>query len=115
VVVVITVRADFTGHCAPYPELADLLAANLVLVGPMTPDRLRRVIEAPARRVGIRVESALVEALVAEGANEPGGLSLLSTALVQLWQARDGEWLRFDAYQQSGGVRTAVARLAETS
>ena len=86
----ITVRADFTGHCAPYPELADLLAANLVLVGPMTADQLRRVIEAPARRVGIRVESSLVDALVAEVADEPGGLPLLSTALVQLWQARDG-------------------------
>ena len=90
VVVVVTVRADFTGHCAPYPELAGLLAANLVLVGPMTADQLRRVIEAPARRVGIRVESSLVDALVAEVANEPGGLPLLSTALVQLWQARDG-------------------------
>jgi WD40 repeat protein len=115
VVVVITVRADFTGHFAHYPELADLLAANLVLVGPMTADQLRRVIEAPARRVGIRVESSLVDALVAEVANEPGGLPLLSTALVQLWQTRDGEWLRFDAYQRTGGVRTAVARLAESS
>ena len=115
VVVVITVRADFTGHCAPYPELAGLLTANLVLVGPMTADQLRRVIEAPARRVGIRVESSLVDALVAEVANEPGGLPLLSTALLQLWQARDGGWLRFDAYERSGGVRTAVARLAESS
>jgi WD40 repeat protein/class 3 adenylate cyclase len=115
VVVVITIRADFTGDCAPYPELADLLAANLVLVGPMTADQLRRVIEAPARRVGIRVESSLVDALVAEVANEPGGLPLLSTALVQLWQAREEGWLRFDAYEHSGGVRTAVARLAESS
>jgi WD40 repeat protein/class 3 adenylate cyclase len=115
VVVVITVRADFTGHCAPYPELADLLAANLVLVGPMTADQLRRVIEAPARRVGIRVESALLDALVTEVANEPGGLPLLSTALVQLWKDRDGEWLRLDTYERSGGVRTAVARLAESS
>jgi WD40 repeat protein/class 3 adenylate cyclase len=115
VIVVITIRADFTGHCAPYPDLADLLAANLVLVGPMTADQLRRVIEAPARRVGLRVESALIDALVGEVVDEPGGLPLLSTALVQLWQARDGGWLRLDAYQESGGVRTAVARLAEAS
>jgi WD40 repeat protein/class 3 adenylate cyclase len=115
VIVVITIRADYTGHCAPYPELADLLAANLVLVGPMTADQLRRVIEAPARRVGLRVESSLVDALVEEVVDEPGGLPLLSTALVQLWQARDGGWLRLDAYQEIGGVRTAVARLAEAS
>jgi WD40 repeat protein/class 3 adenylate cyclase len=115
VIVVITIRADFTGHCAPYPELADLLAGNLVLVGPMTADQLRRAIEAPARRVGLRVESSLVEALVGEVVDEPGGLPLLSTALVQLWQARDGSWLRLNAYQEIGGVRTAVARLAEAS
>jgi class 3 adenylate cyclase len=115
VIVVITIRADFTGHCAAYPDLAELLAANLVLVGPMTADQLRRAIEAPARRVGLRVESSLVDALVGDVVDEPGGLPLLSTALVQLWQARGGGWLRLDAYREMGGVRTAVARLAEDS
>ena len=114
VVVVVTIRADYTGHCAPYADLAGLLASNLVLVGPMTAEQLRRSIEAPARRVGLRVESSLVDALVADVADEPGGLPLLSTALVELWQAREAGWLRFGAYQRSGGVRTAVARLAES-
>jgi WD40 repeat protein len=114
-VVVLTIRADFTGHCAPYPELAGLLASNLMLVGPMTPDELHRAIELPARRVGLRVESALVDTLVGEVAEEPGGLPLLSTALVELWQARDGGWLRIEARERTGGVRGAVARLAEAS
>jgi len=114
-VVVVTVRADYTGHCAPYPELAELLAANLVLVGPMSAEQLRRAIELPARRVGLRVESTLVDALVAEVEDEPGGLPLLSTALVHLWQERSDGWLRYDAYLRAGGVRTAVARLAESS
>ena len=115
VAVVVTIRADYTGHCSLYPEFAERLAANLVLVGPMTGDQLRRAIELPARRVGLRVESALVDALVAEVQDEPGGLPLLSTALVQLWQARSDGWLRYDAYLRGGGVRSAVARLAESS
>jgi WD40 repeat protein/class 3 adenylate cyclase len=114
-VVVVTIRADYTGHFAPYPELAELLASNLVLVGPMRPDELRRAVELPARRVGLRVESALVDALVEEVGEEPGALPLLSTALVELWQTRDGGWLRFDSYERTGGVRGAVARLAEAS
>lgn len=114
-VVVVTIRADYTGHCAPYPELAELLAANLMLIGPMTPDELRRSIELPARRVGLRVETALVDALVDEVAEEPGGLPVLSTALVELWQGRDGGWLRLEAHERTGGVRGAVARLAEAS
>ena len=114
-VVVATIRADHTGHCAPYPELAELLAANLVLVGPMQPDELRRAIDLPARRAGLRVESALGDALVAEVRDEPGGLPLLSTALVELWRDRDGRWLRLESAERSGGVRGAVARLAEES
>ncbi|MDP9342064.1 MAG: AAA family ATPase [Actinomycetota bacterium] len=114
-VVVCTIRADFVGHCAPYREFAELLAANLVLVGTMAADELRRAIELPARRVGLRVESELTEALLGDVADEPGALPLLSTALVELWQARSDGWLRMEAYERTGGVRGAVARLAEES
>ncbi|HEX6580586.1 MAG TPA: adenylate/guanylate cyclase domain-containing protein [Actinomycetota bacterium] len=86
VVVVLTIRGDYYGHCARYPELAELLAANHVLVGSMTREELRRAIELPARRVGLRVESVLTDTLVEEIADQPGALPLLSTALVELWQ-----------------------------
>jgi hypothetical protein len=59
------------------------------------------------------VEPALVDALVADVVDEPGGLPLLSTALVELWQHRDGRTLRLETYRESGGVRGAVARIAE--
>ena len=114
-VVVLGLRADFYGHCAAYPELARLVAANQVLVGPMRDPELRRAIELPARRVGVRVDSALVDRLVSEVVDQPGGLPLLSTALVELWGLRGAGWLRRDAYEQAGGVHGAVARLAESS
>jgi hypothetical protein len=114
-VVVLTLRADFAGECAGCPELAQLLAANLILVGPMTSDELRRTVELPARRLGLRVESSLVETLVAEVGDEPGGLPLLSTALVELWMSRSDGWLRLDVYERLGGVRGAVARLADSA
>ena len=81
----------------------------------MTPDELRRAIELPARRAGLRMESALADALIEEVADEPGGLPLLSTALFELWQARQDGWLRLDAYEATGGVTGAVARLAEAA
>jgi WD40 repeat protein/class 3 adenylate cyclase len=114
-VVLLGVRGDFYGHCGAYPELSRLLASNHVLVGPMTADELRRAVELPVRRVGVRVESALVDSLVGEIGDEPGGLPLLSTALVELWTARAGGWLRFEEHARLGGVRGAVARLAESS
>ena len=87
-------RADFYGRCAAYPELARLLGANHVLVGPMQRDELRRAIELPAQRAGLRVEPELVDRLLADVEGEPGALPLLSTALLELWQERDGRRLR---------------------
>lgn len=112
-VVLLAVRADHYGRCAAYRELSNLLAANHVLVGPMRRDELRRAIDYPSDRVGLRVERELTDALVADVEHEPGALPLLSTALLELWQQRDGQRLRHADYERSGGVRGAVARLAE--
>src|SRR5262249_11417030 len=38
-----------------------------------------------------------------------------STALVELWQERERDWLRLSEYERLGGVRGAVSRLAESS
>jgi WD40 repeat protein len=113
VLVVLGIRADFYGRCAEYPELSRELSANDVLVGPMRRDELRRAIELPARRAGLRVEPSLASALVGDVAEEPGGLPLLSTTLVELWEERSGRTLRRSTYERSGGVSGAVARLAE--
>ena len=112
-VVVLAIRADFYGRCAEHAELSTLISANQVLVGPMRRDELRRAIELPARKVGLRVEPRLVAALTGHVAGEPGGLPLLSAALLELWQRRSGRTLRYEDYERAGGVEGAVARLAE--
>ncbi|MDP9188415.1 MAG: hypothetical protein M3O25_04115, partial [Actinomycetota bacterium] len=112
-VVVVALRADFYGRFAAYPGLAELLGANNVLVGPMQASELRRVVELPAGRVGLRVEPELADALVDDVEGEPGALPLLSTALLELWQKRQDNVLALAAYRESGGVHGAVARLAE--
>ena len=112
-VVVVALRADFYGRFAAYPGLAELLGANHVLVGPMQASELRRVVELPAGRVGLRVEPELADALVDDVEGEPGALPLLSTALLELWQKRQDNALTLAAYRESGGVHGAVARLAE--
>jgi WD40 repeat protein/DNA-binding SARP family transcriptional activator len=111
--VLIAVRADYYGRCASYPELWRLLATTQAPVGPMTRDELRRAIELPARHAGLDVEPELVDALVADVVSEPGALPLLSTALLELWQQRDGRRMSLNAYRKSGGVRGAVGRMAE--
>ena len=111
--VMLAIRADYYGNCAVYPELAVLLGENQVLVGPMRRDELRRAVDGPALRAGLRVEPELTVALVADVEDAPGALPLLSTALLELWQRRDGRRLRLASYKETGGVRGAVGRLAE--
>ncbi|HEX2111120.1 MAG TPA: PQQ-binding-like beta-propeller repeat protein [Gaiellaceae bacterium] len=112
-VVVVALRADFYGRFAAYPAFAGLLGANHALVGPMQASELRRAVELPSARVGLRVEPELTDAVVDDVEGEPGALPLLSSALLELWQKRHDNALTLAAYRESGGVHGAVARLAE--
>ena len=112
-VVVLAIRADQYGHCTDYAKLAALLAANQVLVGTMGRDELLRAVECPAERAGLRVDPALSSALLDDVEGEPGALPLLSAALLELWQQREGRRLTKAAYERTGGVHGAVARLGE--
>jgi len=112
-VVLVALRADFYGRCAAYPEFASLLSSNHVLLGAMQRDELAHAIEGPAERAGLQAERELIDALVGDVAGEPGALPLLSTTLVELWRRRTGRVLTASSYRESGGVRGAVARLAE--
>ncbi len=113
--VIVAVRADQYGHGAAYPALARQLAADHVLVGPITSAEVTAIVEQPAHHVGLRVEPELTEALMRDAGEEPGALPLLSTALLELWQAREDGRLTLAAYNARGGLRGAVARLAESA
>jgi WD40 repeat protein/DNA-binding SARP family transcriptional activator len=113
--ILIALRGDLFGRLGSYVELADLVGPNHILLGPMTTSELRRAIEKPAEQTGLEVEPALVDALVEDVAGEPGGLPLLSTALLDLWREREGQSLSFAAYERTGGVRSAVGRHAEAA
>ncbi len=111
--IVITMRADFYGRCAEHRALASLLASDQILVGPMDREELRRAVELPAKRAGLTVDERLVDSLVSDTVGQPGGLPLLSTALLELWTHRRDRTLHLDDYLRAGGVDGAVARLAE--
>jgi hypothetical protein len=113
--VILAIRADFYGDCAAHPDLVRLMGANHVLVGTMQRDELRRAIERPARLARLDVEPELVDRLLADVEGRPGALPLLSTALVELWQRRDGRLMGLASYRRTGGLHGAVARLAEAA
>ncbi|MGK5520673.1 nSTAND1 domain-containing NTPase [Micromonospora sp. URMC 107] len=113
--VVLGVRADFYGHCASDRTLLDALQDRQFLVGQMSTDELRTVVTEPARRAGLRVESTLVAAVVADlrAGGGPGALPHLSHALLETWRHRHGDKLTLDAYQAAGGLSGAIAQTAD--
>ncbi|MER6827400.1 caspase family protein [Streptosporangium sp. NPDC000563] len=120
--VVIGVRADFYGHCSRYPRLVASLE-HPVVVGPMTADQLRDVIERPARLSGLALQDGLANLLLRElgatsatmSASARASLPLLSHALLATWQHREGQVLTLAGYHATGGIDHAIAASADAA
>ncbi|HEY7004743.1 MAG TPA: adenylate/guanylate cyclase domain-containing protein [Gaiellaceae bacterium] len=112
--VIVVLRADFYGHCASHARLAAALEDHQALIGPMTEEELRRAIERPAEQAGLVLEPGLAEGVLRDVVGEPGALPLLSHCLLETWRRRSDRTLTLLGYLQSGGVRGAIARTAET-
>ncbi|MYY84859.1 MULTISPECIES: hypothetical protein [unclassified Streptomyces] len=90
-------------------------AAIRILTPGERPDRTHRreAVVGPAVADRLVVERALTARIVADVADEPGGLPLMAHALREVWRRRSGRMLTEAAYEAIGGVRGAVAHTAE--
>ena len=123
--VVIAVRGDFWARCAEYPLLAPHLRDGQFVVGPMTEPELRLAITGPADAAGLRIEESLPDTIVRDlraararsgaggGTDSAGVLPLLSEAMRQTWENRQGDCLTSRGYARAGGVSLAVRNRAD--
>ncbi|MDK1344684.1 helix-turn-helix domain-containing protein [Streptomyces sp. 378] len=134
-VVVLGMRADFTGNCLELPELAPVCTDGLFVLPPMSVAELRESITRPAELAGLTLQPGLVPLLLRDaglrdgpggtapgaaqgtrpGADETpwGALPLVSHALLATWQRREGSALTVAGYERAGGIQGAIARTAE--
>ena len=112
--VVVTVRADHLAAVAELSELASRVQAGIFLLGAMGEPELRSAIEDPAAKAGLRLEPGLVDLLVRDVSGQPGALPLLSHALAETYEQREGPVLTTAGYRAVGGVQGAVARAADS-
>ncbi|GAA2986479.1 nSTAND1 domain-containing NTPase [Actinokineospora diospyrosa] len=113
--VILGVRADFYGRCGEHGELVDALRDSQVLLGPMTPEELRRAIVKPAAVNGYQLEADLVTRLIVDTTGRAGVLPLLSHAVLETWHRRRGMTLTLAGYEAAGGIDHAVVRTAESA
>lgn len=116
----LVLRADFYGHCAPYPCLREVLSRRQEYIGTMDAAGLRCAIEEPAKQAGWELEPGLADLILRDvgvsgdqSLPEPGGLPLLEHAMLETWQRRRGRVLTLEGYAESGGVRGAIAQTAD--
>ncbi|RSN09147.1 hypothetical protein DMB42_17595 [Nonomuraea sp. WAC 01424] len=111
--VVLAVRADFFDHCARHPVLMEAVRDSTVPVGPMSRPELREAITRPAAAAGLIVQRELTATVIEQVAGEPGGLPLMSHALLETWRRHHGKALTLADYEATGGIHGAVAHTAE--
>ncbi|MER6256849.1 helix-turn-helix domain-containing protein [Streptomyces sp. NPDC001584] len=120
-VVVLGVRADFSGDCLDLPELAPVFTRGLFVLPPMSLAELRESITRPADLAGLTLEPGLFPLLLRDAGlrddrpdRTPSGvLPLVSHALLATWRRREGATLTVDGYERTGGIQGAIARTAE--
>jgi Novel STAND NTPase 1/WD domain, G-beta repeat/Trypsin-like peptidase domain/TIR domain len=114
-ILLLTLRADFSDRPMHYPELGHLLERHRRPVFPMELEDLRATIESPAALPDVRLtfEGNLVGDLLFEMQGQVGALPLLQFTLEQLFERRSDHRLTLQAYHELGGVKGALSQYAE--
>jgi WD40 repeat protein/serine/threonine protein kinase len=113
--VIITLRADFLDRPLTYSGLSELLARRVEMIPSMSPSELRRAIEKPAERAGLKLEEGLLAQMIVDASNQQNVLPLLQSALTELYDTRDKkeQQLTLYAYRSNGGLTGAIESQAD--
>ncbi|MEM7713223.1 MAG: CHAT domain-containing protein [Cyanobacteria bacterium P01_A01_bin.68] len=111
--VILALRADFYAEALSYRPLADALQDAQVNLAAMDEEELQAAIEKPAANYNVSLEEGLSQRLIDAVLESPSNLPLLEFTLTQLWEKQQNSWLTHQAYEEIGGVETALANHAE--
>src|SRR5258706_10843631 len=83
--VAITMRSDFIGDCAQFPELTRKINDSHYLIPQMTRDQKRRAIEGPVAVGSAKIAPRLTQQLLNDLGDNPDQLPILQHALMRTW------------------------------
>ncbi|HPW64337.1 MAG TPA: High-affnity carbon uptake protein Hat/HatR, partial [Cyclobacteriaceae bacterium] len=92
--VAITMRSDFIGDCAQFPELTRKINDSHYLIPQMTRDQKRRAIEGPVAVGNAKITPRLVQQLLNDLGDNPDQLPILQHALMRTWSY----WAKYKDY-----------------
>jgi len=83
--IAITMRSDFIGDCAQFPELTRKINDSHYLIPQLTRDQKRKAIEGPVAVGGADISPRLVQQLLNDLGDNPDQLPILQHALMRTW------------------------------
>jgi WD40 repeat protein/energy-coupling factor transporter ATP-binding protein EcfA2 len=93
--VAITMRSDFIGDCAQFPDLTRKINDSHYLIPQLTRDQKRRAIEGPVAVGGANISPRLTQQLLNDLGDNPDQLPILQHALMRTWSY----WTRYKDYE----------------
>ncbi|MCP4951594.1 MAG: hypothetical protein GY922_07065, partial [Proteobacteria bacterium] len=116
--VVITMRSDYIGDCAQFPDLTESVNESEYLVPRLKRDQRRTAIEGPIKVAGGEITSRLTQKLLNDFGNDPDQLPVLQHLLMRMWD----KWvetrgpddpLDLQHYENIGGMEGALSQHAD--
>jgi len=113
--VVLTLRADFFHEALSLPLLGPMISVAHLALAPLGTEGIREAIVEPATSAGLELEPGLADRIIADLADQPGGLPLLQFTLDRLASASPVGSITHADYDSLGGVRGALAERAQAA
>ncbi|MCP4458705.1 MAG: WD40 repeat domain-containing protein [Cytophagales bacterium] len=112
--VALTMRSDFIGDCAQYPDLTQMINDSHYLIPQMTRDQKRVAIEGPVAVGGGQIAPRLTQQLLNDVGDSPDQLPILQHALMRTWafwtdNRKQGEVMDLRHYNAIGTLREALS------
>lgn len=113
--VAITMRSDFIGDCAQFPELTSKINDSHYLIPQLTRDQKRTAIEGPVAVGGARITQRLVQQLLNDLGDNPDQLPILQHSLMRTWsywslyRDTDDEAVDLKHYEAIGTMSEALS------
>ncbi|QSE96263.1 nSTAND1 domain-containing NTPase [Fulvivirga lutea] len=113
--VAITMRSDFIGDCAQFPDLTKKINDSHYLIPQMTRDQKRRAVEGPVAVGDAQIAQRLVQQLLNDLGDSTDQLPILQHALMRTWgywskyRDREDEPLDIKHYEAIGTMSEALS------
>lgn len=117
VYVALTMRSDFIGDCASFPDLTQMINDSHYLIPQMTRDQKRLAIEGPVAVGGGKIAPRLTQQLLNDIGDNPDQLPIVQHALMRTWafwkeNRKEDEPMDLRHYNAIGTLREALSQHA---